>query len=804
LEKNITESSVFSVYSRTINLQEQYINSFLLSAIFLFTTPRLRMLYFLSFTIEETGMPKKIVVLLLFFGFMLASWHIYAEELPSINSIEIRGLKRIEESAVKSKITQKVGEPVSQEKTNEDIKNIFKMGYFDDVRAEIEPLEGGVRLIYVVKEKPTIAKIEFQGNKEFDDAKLKEKLTITPGSIADAVLIQDNANKLKSFYEEEGYWLSHVVPVVKTINPNEVSLTYQIEEGPKVKVKKINIEGNKAIPAGKIRGSMETKTWSIFAFITSSGYYKKDRMESDLEKIRDLYFNNGFIKVAVGEPKIQLTENKRGMIITIPVSEGDQFKVSSVEFSGNKAFGDDEIKKRITAAAPGKPFSKESLKKAILSISALYSENGYALVTVTPDLIPDDSNKLVKITLKIDEGEKYRMGRIEISGNTKTRDKVIRREIRFDEGDIFDSAKIKRSYERINNLNFFESVEMIPKPRPEEKKVDMEIKVKERPTGFFSIGGGYSSVEKLIGTVELTQGNLFGKGQLVKISAELGGRTSYYDISFRDPWFMDKPISFSTDIYKLTRKYIEYEKKATGGGFSFGKNFSDYWWGDIAYNFENATIFNVAEGASPIVTDQEGTKVTSSITPSLIRDSRDNFIDPTKGSRNSIYVTYAGIGGTNYFVKSEVDSAWYFPLGNAAIMLRGRFGYGAGIFDKTLPLYERFYIGGIYTVRGLGFGEGGPRDPKTGDPIGGTEELIFNTEYIFPIMGDIKLKGVVFFDAGNSYESFKNFGILRYTTGLGVRWISPVGPVRLEWGYNIARKPGEKSGRFEFAFGSFF
>jgi outer membrane protein insertion porin family len=292
--------------------------------------------------------------------------------------------------------------------------------------------------------------------------------------------------------------------------------------------------------------------------------------------------------------------------------------------------------------------------------------------------------------------------------------------------------------------------------------------------------------------------------QLVKISAELGGRTSYYDISFRDPWFMDKPISFSTDIYKLTRKYIEYEKKATGGGFSFGKNFSDYWWGDIAYNFENATIFNVAEGASPIVTDQEGTKVTSSITPSLIRDSRNNFIDPTKGSRNSIYVTYAGIGGTNYFVRGEVDSAWYFPVGDSTIMLRGRFGYGAGIFDKTLPLYERFYIGGIYTVRGLGFGEGGPRDPKTGDPIGGTEELIFNSEYIFPIMSDIKLKGVVFFDAGNSYESFKNFGILRYTTGLGVRWISPVGPVRLEWGYNIARKPGEKSGRFEFAFGSFF
>ncbi len=748
-------------------------------------------------------MPNKIILLLLFLHLVLTPWSIHAQELPVINSIEIKGLKRIEESAVKSKITQIPGEPVSQEKTNENIKNIFKMGYFDDVRAEIEPFEGGIKLIYVVKEKPTIVKIEFQGNKEFDDSKLKEKLTITTGSIADAVLIQDNANKLRAFYEEEGYWLSSVVPIIKTIHPDEASLTYQIEEGPKVKIKKINIDGNKAISTSRIKRVIETKKWWLFSFITSSGYYKKERMESDIEKIRDLYFNNGFIKVAVGEPKIQLTDDKKGMIITIPISEGDQFKISSIEFSDNKVFSDGEIRKRITMVT-NKPFSKENLRRDILSISELYSENGYAVITVTPDLVPDEIKKLVKVLLKIDEGDKYRIGRIEISGNTKTRDKVIRREVRFDEGDIFDSAMIKRSYERINNLNFFETAELIPKPQPEEKLVDIDIKVKERPTGFFSIGGGYSSVDKLIGTVDLTQGNIFGKGQLVKIRAELGGRTSYYDISFRDPWFMDKPISFSTSIYKTTKKYIEYEKDATGGGFSFGKFLSEYWWVDIAYNFENAKIFNITEGASNIIKDQQGTRVTSSITPSLIRDSRDNYLDPAKGSRNSIYFTYAGIGGTNYFLKGEIDSAWYFPLGTTTLMFRGRFGYAKGIWGRDLPLYERFYVGGIYTIRGLGFGEAGPKDVNTGDPIGGTEELIFNTEYIFPIISDIRLKGVVFADAGNSYESFKKFSSLRYTTGLGVRWISPMGPIRLEWGYNLAKKPGEKSSRFEFAFGSFF
>jgi len=734
---------------------------------------------------------------------ILTSCSVYAQELPIVNSIEIRGLKRIEESAVKSKITQKIGESISQEKVNEDIKNIFKMGYFEDARAEIEPFEGGIKLIYVVKEKPTIVKIEFQGNSKFDDSKLREKITITTGSIADAVLIQDNASRLRAFYEEEGYWLSSIVPILKRISPEEVSLTYQIEEGPKIKIDKIVVEGNKAISTKSIKKVMDTKEWWLFSFITSSGYYKKDRMDVDVEKIRDLYFNNGYIKVAIGEPGIKLTADKKGMIITISISEGPQFSISSVKFSGNKVFGDDVIKKRITLL-PNTPFSKEQLKRNILSLSELYSENGYAVATISPDLIPDENKKLVDVLLKIDEGDRYRIGKIEISGNTKTRDKVIRREVRLDEGDIFNSRLLKRSYERINNLNFFETVEMIPKPQPEEKLVDLDIKVKERPTGMLSIGGGYSSVDKLIGMVDLTQGNLFGKGQLLKIRAEIGGRTTFYEINFRDPWFMNKPILFSTSIYKITREYIAYDKKATGFGFSFGKDFSEYVKGEIEYNFEDATIFNVSKDASIVIREQEGTNTTSRITPSLVRDTRDNYLDPSRGSRNSIYLTYAGIGGTNKYIKGEVDSARFFPLGKTTFMLRGRFGYAAGVWGKDLPLYERFYTGGIYTIRGLGWGEAGPRDRETGDPIGGTTELIFNAEYIFPIISELRLKGVVFVDAGNSYESFDKFGSLRYTTGGGIRWISPMGPIRVEWGYNLNRQRDEKASRIEFTFGTFF
>lgn len=743
------------------------------------------------------------MILVYLVALLLAASNIFAQEqLPLVNLIEVKGLKRIEEGAVKSKITQKTGELLSNEKVSEDIKNIFKMGYFDDVKTEIETLEGGIKLIYTVKEKPTIIRVEFQGNKELTDDKLKEKATITAGSIADTTLIQDNAAKLQLFYEEEGYWLARVVPVINKAKENDVYLTFQIEEGEKVRIKKINIAGNKAISSGQIKNAMKTSTWKIYSFITSSGYYKKDTMNSDIEAIKDLYFNNGYIKVLVADPEIQLTDDKKGMIISIQVSEGDQYKISSIAIVGNKVYPESELRQKITSS-PGAVFSKEVLKKDIAAITDLYTQHGYALANVFPDIVPAEAAKQIALSYKIEEGDIYRIGRIEITGNTRTRDKVIRREIRLDEGEIFNSALLKRSYERINNLNLFETVELVPKPRYEEKLLDMDVKVKERATGFISVGGGYSSVDKLIGMVDITQGNLFGKGQLVKLKGELGGRSSYYELSFREPYFLDKPVSFTTDIYKTNREYIDYKRRAVGAGFSFGKSFSEYWGGNISYNFERATIYDVASTASEIIIEQIGTRTTSSITPSITRDSRDNYLDPSSGSRNSIYVTFAGLGGSNDFIKGVADSAWFFPLGSTTISLRGRFGYAKGIFNKTLPLYERFYVGGIDTVRGLGFGEAGPKDDK-GELIGGTKELIFNNDFIFPIIKELKLKGVVFFDAGNSYDASEPVGKLRYTTGIGFRWISPVGPIRIEWGYNIRRKEGESASKVEFGFGSFF
>ncbi|MEW6115856.1 MAG: outer membrane protein assembly factor BamA [Nitrospirota bacterium] len=740
-----------------------------------------------------------VVVAALLFGIA------HSEELPIVTALEVKGLKRIEEGALKPKISQKIGEPLSNERVSEDIKAIYRMGYFDDVRVDIDPFEGGLKVTYVVKEKPTIVKVDFQGNKKLETDKLKEKATLIPGTIADVTLINDNAAKLRAFYEDEGYYLARIVPVVRRLDEGEVAVTYQIDEGEKVKIKNIQIEGNKAISAKKIKKAMKTKERGLLSFIFGTGYYKKDEMRADVERIKDVYYNEGYIKVAVGTPRVQLTQDKKGMNITIPLSEGDQFKVSSIEITGNKVFKEEELKK-LLKVSPNKVFSKEVFTKDIAALTDKYANNGYALVTIVPDLVPDEQKKETKVVYQISEGDKYRIGRIEISGNTKTRDKVIRREIRLDEGDTFDASKLKRSYERINNLQFFENVDIAPKPKPEEKLVDLDVTVKEKPTGFLSVGGGYSSVDQFVAMVDVTQGNLFGKGQYIKLRGELGGKSSFYELSFRDPWFLDKPLSFGASIYKTEREYANFDRKATGFELSLGKSFWEYWSGSVAYNFERATVFNIDENASQTIKEQEGTRTTSSVSFALAKDTRDNYLDPLRGSRNAGYLTFAGLGGTNAFIKMLYDSSWYFPMFDVTtIHLRGRLGYSTGLFGKSLPLYERYYVGGIYTVRGLGYGEAGPKDKNNDEPIGGEKQLIFNAEYIFPIVSEYKFKGLVFFDAGRAYDRGETFGTdLRYTTGLGIRWISPMGPIRIEWGYNLSKKEGESGSKVEFTFGSFF
>ncbi|MBI5057494.1 MAG: outer membrane protein assembly factor BamA [Nitrospirae bacterium] len=744
-------------------------------------------------------------VTFLFFIFLLNVPAVSAESGPFVKSIELKGNKKIGEETIFAKMKSKVGGPFSKNAVQEDIKKLYGIGYFDDVRVDIEPFEGGIKLIFNFTEKPTIASIDFQGNEKIEAKDLKDKITITAGAIASIPLITDNTEKLISHYHSEGYWLVKVIPITREVSKDTVALTFQISEGRKVLIKDIVLDGNKALSKKEIKKVMKTKEGGLFSFITGSGVYQSEQIRVDLERIRDLYLNHGFIYAAVSEPAISLDRDKNKLTLKISISEGEQYRIGEIKVSGNTVFTNEEIFKNVKSAM-GQVFDRGRLKNDIDSILDLYTEKGYAMADINPLVDVNAKDKEANITLSVTEGSIFRIGRIDITGNTKTYDKVVRREIRLDEGDVFNKKLLKRSYQRINNLNFFESVDISPQPRAEEKLIDLDVKVKEKLTGMLSIGGGYSSVDKFMVMGEITQANLFGKGLYLRFKADLSARRKNYNLSLRDPWFMDKPISASFSIYNEFFEYPDYDKKATGGSVGFGKEFSEYVGGDITYNIENVDIENVSDYASSIIKDQEGRKLTSGISPSIWRDTRDNYIDTTSGSRNAIYSQFAGLGGSNYFYKGLVDSIWYFPvIWDTTFSVRGRFGYANGYNGKELPLYERFYVGGINTVRGLGFGEGGPID-SAGEKIGGNKELLFNAEYIFPIEKEIRLKGVLFFDYGRAFNNGEDIAMskMRYTAGAGFRWMSPLGPLRLEWGFNLKPEGNESRQKLEFSIGGVF
>lgn len=728
--------------------------------------------------------------------------------LAEIGSINIEGNKRIEKDAILASIESQEGEVFSPEQLNKDLKSVYQMGFFEDVQIDVEEHFKGKEVTFRVIEKPSINRIRFEGNKRIKNEELMDVLGIKRYTILNIEEIKNSVERLRDFYNQKGYFNVSIEYALEELSGNEVSIVYQIREGDKVTIAKIMFVGNVNFSDDDLKDVMDTDEKGFFSFITDSGLLDKKALESDIFKIKSFYNNNGYIKAMVGEPKISFDKNE-GILITIKINEGPQYTIGEVRIEGDLIKDVEELHKALKISKE-KVYSREALRADTLSLSEIYSDEGYAFVEVLPEIKEDDKSHKVDVIYQINKGKKVKFERIVITGNDKTRDKVIRRELEVLEGGYFSGAKLKLSSQNLHRLGFFEEVEIDTKRGTTAEDMVLHINVKEAPTGRFSMGAGYSSAENFIGMLEIAQDNLFGRGQSLSARASLSSKSGRYTLSFTEPWLFDRPLLGGIDLYDWEYEYDEYTKDSRGGKLKFGFPLVlEFTRGSIIYTYDDADISEIEDSASQLIKDMAGRSVTSSLSVGISRDSRDRRFNATRGSTNSFSIEYAGgiIGGDNYFTKYRAKSAWFFPaFWGTAISVQGKWGYVERRSGGELPVYEKFRLGGMNTVRGFEYAAISPIDPDSGDRIGGEKMMVYNLEYRFPLVKEQGVMGVLFFDAGNVYEKDEDYSFrgLRKSIGAGIRWYSPMGPLRLEWGYNLDPKYDEPSSNWSFSIGSPF
>jgi outer membrane protein insertion porin family len=735
-----------------------------------------------------------------------------------VKAIEIRGNKRIEVPAIISRLTLRPGDPYIPENVHGQIKILYDAGYFEDVQVETEPGAGGVALIFLVREKPFIAEIVFDGNQALSDDKLKEKITIKNQTFLDQAQVKESAEKIRLAYQGDGFFNCEVIPVVQTLDEDRKRLTFFVKEGDKARIKTVNFDGLHAATKDEMFKAMATREWipwyglftqrKLPSFVSDAGVLKREETNNDVERIKEILLNRGYLNAQVGLPTVELSDDRKWFVVTYPVREGEPFTISEIGFRGNVVFEDPELRQGLRMK-PGEIFQRQKLRDEMTRLKDLYGSKGYAFADVLPNVIPNDADRTAAIILTVKEGGLMQVRQININGNEKTKDNVIRREIRLDEQDVIDTPALKRSFQRLNNLNFFETVEILPQQVGPDK-VDLNVKVKEKPTGQFSIGGGFSTLDQLVAIADVTEGNLGGNGWMGRVRGQLGQRRQLGLITFRNPYLNDSLTSMQFDLFSTQTNFFTYRERKLGGSVTFGRWFSEYVSGTFSPVAEYIKYTDPTSSAPSLILNQIGEQTTTGFRTSLTRDTRDFHMDPRSGWRTtvSLGVGTPYLGGSNDFFKYTFDVQKYTPLPyDTRLSIRVRYGavegLNTGSKHEPVPLTELYFVGGINTMRGFSFGKAGPVT-STFTLLGAASELIFNFDYIFTISEEAKLNGVVFFDYGKGFADTNIKFPLRSAAGFEGRWVSPFGPLRAAYGINLDPNEGEREGVFEFTVGSLF
>jgi outer membrane protein insertion porin family len=757
-------------------------------------------------------------------------------ETGTISKVNVQGNRRVEADAIRAALPLRPGDTFDKRKLKDALMGVWRMGYFNDVKIDVSavpPPGTGYQLTVLVSEKPAVREIRLEGNDELSRDDLKEAFEIKQFQILDQEAVRKTAKKIQEKYIEKGYFLAELSTRLDSLPNNEVNVVFVINEHAKVTVKEIRFVGNHAISSDELKSTMITQEGSFWSFLSSAGTYREDAFARDEYVLQGLYYDRGYLFVKFGKAAIELSPDRRYIFITIPIDEGEPYDIGHIDVSGDLL----EPKEKLMALVetrPGHRFSKTILQRDLQVLADVYKDKGYAYANVTPDTNVHAENKTVDVTFTFQKGNLVTIEKIEMVGNTKTRDKVIRREMRIAEGELYSGTGIRFSKARIIALGYFDSVEINTRRGSTDDKMILEVTVKEKLTGTFQVGFGFTGGESFFGQAQLSQNNLLGYGHTATLSFQISSVRQLFQLSYLDPYFFDTNWTASIDLYRSELLFTGFDRKAIGGALTAGYEiFEDFrFFG--TYTLEGVDV--VPSGNTALLLRNQFTAGrTSSVRFSFNYDKRDNRLFPTSGHLESASAEFATslLSSQNLFQRYRLVERRYRPLfWGLVFKVNMALGYirASEPIDHPVAISEKFFAGGINSIRGYSLRSISPtkKIPATRDPdaglidyaVGGNKELITNWELEFPIIESAGIRGVLFYDAGNVFSESEDFfhssqrpdangnGTLPlglfHSVGFGVRWFSPLGPLRFEVGFPLTRRPIDDPYLFEFTIGNFF
>lgn len=757
-------------------------------------------------------------------------------QIGKITALEVQGQKRLEKDAVLGKVTSQVGAPLDRETVRADILALFETGYFESVDVTFDQ---GV-LKYIVQEKPVLAELTFEGNKELKAEELQEASGYKTFEIFNQGKLKESIDKMLKLYEDKGFYLVKIEPkITQAESSDRVSLSFTVTENEKVRVKTIHFIGNQKLSDDYLKGRLATQEEGYFTAISGSGQFKQDAFERDTQILRFLYYNLGYVKARVDRPTVALTPDRLGLYITFRVEEGEQYKVGDVDFAGDLLFSTEKLKET-AKIDDSEIFAYDQLQKDLSELQALYGDLGYAYANVIPRNKFNDKDKIVDLVFEFDKGNKVKFGRISVIGNSKTRDKVLRRELKIFEGELYHETKRRQSLENIQRLGFFEEVNFrTSTPLNDPDLMDVEIVVKERNTGQIQVGAGYSTATGLALQGSVQQTNFRGLGQNLGVSLQLSDQYSQYDVSFTEPYYNDTDWSVGGRVFRNeTSGRLDYDENKTGAGVFASYPIAEFLRAGVNYTYSAARLKSVKDGNGVVLTDDllfpldTASGDAGLVGVSLEYDSRNDRFRPNKGIFSRLAYSHSGLlGGNLNYYKASADYRFFKNL-FWDVTWRNNFAYArieSTENGKAAPFNELYVLGGPYTLRGYRFSTVGLRKfsqkladrfqlaPPAGSGLsaseaniranrvfGGEQQLLYQTELMFPLIREAEMYGVAFYDMGaaddelNSDKFFSDWGF-------GIRWFSPLGPLRFEWGFPIDRdRVYHEASVFEFSIGTPF